>query len=82
MNLQPQVANEVLFEGKEGAYYSWSPSKSPILGEAKVGAGKLVLQPRGFALPHNADSNKIGYVVQGTSACQLGADSENFICMN
>lgn len=68
MNLQPQVANDILFEGKEGAYHSWSPSKFPILGEANVGAGKLVLQPRGFAFPHNADSNKITYVVQGTYA--------------
>lgn len=66
MNLQPQVVNDVLFEGKEGAYYSWSPSKSPVLDEAKVGAGKLVLQPHGFGLPHYADSSKIGYVVQGT----------------
>lgn len=66
MNLQPQSPTLVL-EGKDGAYYNWSPSKFPVLGETKVGAGKVFLQPRGFALPHNADSNKIAYVVQGTS---------------
>ncbi|WOG84361.1 hypothetical protein DCAR_0103544 [Daucus carota subsp. sativus] len=70
MNLQPQVVNEVVFEGEDGAYYSWSPSKLPVLDESKVGGGKLVLQPRGFALPHYADSTKIGFVVQG--CCTVG----------
>lgn len=70
MNLQPHVVDDVVFKGKEGAYYSWSPSISPVLGDAKVGAGKLVLQPRGFALPHYSDSTKIGYVVQG--CCTAG----------
>ena len=69
MNLQPQGVNEVVFEGEDGAYYSWSPSKLPVLDESKVGAGKLVLQPRGFALPHYADSTKIGFVVQGKFIC-------------
>lgn len=69
MNLQPRFVNDVVYKGKEGAYYSWSPSKSTIFGEANVGAGKLVLQPCGFALPHYSDSSKIGYVVQGTFKC-------------
>ncbi|KAH7575742.1 hypothetical protein JRO89_XS02G0206600 [Xanthoceras sorbifolium] len=36
-----------------------------MLGEAKVGAGLLVLKPGGFALPHYTDSSKLGYVLQG-----------------
>ncbi|KAF9666800.1 hypothetical protein SADUNF_Sadunf16G0266200 [Salix dunnii] len=38
----------------------------PMLGKERVGAGRLVLRPRGFALPHYADSSKIGYVLQGS----------------
>ena len=62
--MTPKFAQKV-FEGEGGAYYSWSSSEFPILGEGKVGAGKLVLQPRGFALPHYAGSSKIGYVLGG-----------------
>lgn len=65
LNLEPQMADQTLFEGEGGAYYSWSTANSPLLSEAKIGAGKLVLQPCGFALPHYADSPKIGYVLQG-----------------
>ncbi|KAJ7946629.1 Glutelin type-A 2 [Quillaja saponaria] len=57
-----QIASEV--EG--GKYESWSSSKFPLLGKTNVGAGRLTLQPRGFALPHYADSSKVGYVLQGT----------------
>ena len=59
------MVDQTLFEGEGGAYYSWSSAKSPLLSEAKIGAGKLVLQPYGFALPHSADSPKIGYILQG-----------------
>ncbi|KAJ6298102.1 hypothetical protein OIU76_019269 [Salix suchowensis] len=64
-DLSPKSAQK-LFEGEGGSYYSWSSSGFPMLGEQKVGAGKLVLPPRGFALPHYADSSKIGYVLQGS----------------
>ncbi|XP_050272646.1 glutelin type-B 2-like [Quercus robur] len=64
-DLTPKFAQK-LFEGDGGSYYSWSSSEFPLLRETKVGAGKLVLQPRGFALPHYADSSKIGYVLQGS----------------
>ena len=65
LNLSPQAADTTVAKGNGGAYYVWSASKSPVLGQAKLGAGKLVLQPRGFALPHYADSYKIGFVIQG-----------------
>ncbi|KAK7399676.1 hypothetical protein VNO78_10864 [Psophocarpus tetragonolobus] len=55
-----------MFEGDGGSYYSWSSSEMPILARTNVGAGRLVLHPRGFALPHYADSSKIGYVIQGS----------------
>ncbi|ONI36125.1 hypothetical protein PRUPE_1G570800 [Prunus persica] len=64
MDLTPKQAQK-LFEGDGGAYYIWSSSDVPALVEAKVGAGKLVLQPHGFALPHYSDSSKLGYVLQG-----------------
>ncbi|XP_058076365.1 glutelin type-D 1-like [Magnolia sinica] len=50
-----------------GSYNVWLSSDLPMLSEAKVGAGKLILEPRGLALPHYADSAKIGFVLQGTA---------------
>ncbi|XP_006349431.1 12S seed storage protein CRD-like [Solanum tuberosum] len=48
-----------------GGYYTWSSSQFPVLSQKKIAGGLLVLQPRGFALPHYADSSKIGYVCEG-----------------
>ncbi|KAH7835540.1 hypothetical protein Vadar_027077 [Vaccinium darrowii] len=71
----PRPADTTIFEGEGGSYRSWSSSNFPLLGEAKVGAGILVLHPHGFALPHYADSNKIGYVLQGS--CSVGTVSSS-----
>ncbi|KAJ9687417.1 hypothetical protein PVL29_016060 [Vitis rotundifolia] len=65
LNLAPKFAQKI-FEGEGGTYYSWSSAEYELLKEAKVGGGRFVLQPRGFALPHYSDSNKIGYVLQGS----------------
>ncbi|KAJ9687424.1 hypothetical protein PVL29_016064 [Vitis rotundifolia] len=70
LNLAPKFAQKV-FEGEGGTYYSWSSAEYELLKEAKVGGGRLVLQPRGFALPHYADSNKIGYVLQDIKISNL-----------
>ncbi|KAI9103608.1 hypothetical protein K1719_023231 [Acacia pycnantha] len=64
MDLTPKKA-EAIFEGDGGSYYLWSASHVPTLANNNVGAGRLLLQPQGFALPHYADSDKIGYVLQG-----------------
>ncbi|KAK6156975.1 hypothetical protein DH2020_011223 [Rehmannia glutinosa] len=69
------MADATVYEGEGGGYYAWTPAKSPVLSTAELGAGKLVLKPRGFALPHYADIYKIGYVVQGT--CTVGLVSPN-----
>ncbi|KAG6434618.1 hypothetical protein SASPL_106256 [Salvia splendens] len=69
-NLQPQKADTTIFEGEGGGYYAWTAAKTPVVVEAVIGAGKLVLKPQGFALPHYADASKIGYVIQGT--CTVG----------
>lgn len=58
--------SQKIFDGEGGSYDSWSSSEFPLLSEAKVGAGKLVLHPHGFGLPHYADSSKVGCVLQGT----------------
>ncbi|KAK1583080.1 hypothetical protein Q3G72_020793 [Acer saccharum] len=78
-----------MFEGEGGSYYSWSSKEFAVLGEAMVGAGLLVLKPGGFALPHCADSSKLGYVLQvswwynhGNSNCViafLGETSKAYI---
>ncbi|XP_031128915.1 glutelin type-A 3-like [Ipomoea triloba] len=70
LNLAPQMADQTVYEGEGGGYYSWSTSAAPFLGQAKLAAGKLVLQPLGFALPHYADFKKFGYVLQG--CCVVG----------
>jgi hypothetical protein len=77
-DLSPRLAQQ-LFDGEAGSYYSWSSSEFPLLAEEKVGAGRLVLQPRGFALPHYADSSKIGYVLQGicTNSLILSSSSSS-----
>lgn len=69
-NLAPQMADQTVYEGEGGGYYTWSTSVAPFLAQAKLAAGKLVLQPLGFALPHYADSKKIGFVLQG--CCVVG----------
>ncbi|KAI9103547.1 hypothetical protein K1719_023170 [Acacia pycnantha] len=65
MDLTPKKA-QVMFEGDGGAYSFWSASQVPLLSNNNVAAGCLKLQPHGFALPHYADSPKIGFVLQGT----------------
>jgi len=64
LDLTPKLA-QPMFEGDGGGYYTWSSSQMPVLAATNVGAGRLLLHPRGFALPHYADSSKIGYVIQG-----------------
>lgn len=66
LDLTPKTA-EVLFEGDGGGYYTWWSSKVPLLAKTNMGAGRLVLQPQGFALPHYADISKVGYVLEGQS---------------
>ncbi|XP_014506003.1 legumin B [Vigna radiata var. radiata] len=65
IDLTPKKA-EALFEGDGGGYYTWTTSQVPLLAKEYLGAGRLLLQPRGFALPHYADSSKLGYVIQGS----------------
>ncbi|CAN4110668.1 unnamed protein product [Withania somnifera] len=48
-----------------GGYYTWSTTQFPLLSQKKLAAGLLLLHPRGFALPHYADSSKFAYVSQG-----------------
>ncbi|KAJ0935012.1 putative rmlC-like cupin domain superfamily, rmlC-like jelly roll protein [Helianthus annuus] len=61
-----EKADKTLFEGDSGGLYAWSNSKTPLLSDLKVGAGKLLLHPFGFFLPHYGDSNKICFVLEGT----------------
>ncbi|KAK7359089.1 hypothetical protein VNO77_01035 [Canavalia gladiata] len=65
LDFTPKTA-EALFEGDGGGYYTWSSSQMSVLAKTNVGAGRLVLQPRGFALPHYADVSKVGYVIEGS----------------
>nr|GMC84546.1 glutelin type-A 3 isoform X1 [Ipomoea batatas] len=74
-SLAPQKADQTIYEGEGGGYYTWSTSGAPFLSQPKLGAGKLVLQPNGFVLPHYTDAKKIGYVLQGR--CVVGIISPN-----
>ncbi|WCJ18302.1 RmlC-like cupins superfamily protein [Euphorbia peplus] len=72
--LSPKT-EQLIFDGEGGSYSVWSASE---FAETNVGGGKLVLHPHGFALPHYADSSKIGFVLQGTLGNFAGFSS-NFI---
>lgn len=65
MSLLALEKPQMLTEGDGGSYASWNTIVFPYLGTAKVSGGFLTLKPRGFAFPHYADCNKIGYVIQG-----------------
>lgn len=54
-----------LFEGDGGSYFAWPEGEHPILVEAKVGAGKVLLRPFGLGFPRFADSSKVALVLQG-----------------
>ncbi|KAJ9538079.1 hypothetical protein OSB04_030812 [Centaurea solstitialis] len=73
--LVAEMADQTVYEGEGGAYYAWTPSKSPLLSEYKLGASKLLLHPLGFVFPHFFDSSKIGYVLQGS--CTIGLVTPN-----
>ncbi|OIW00567.1 hypothetical protein TanjilG_24297 [Lupinus angustifolius] len=64
LDLTPKTA-ETLLEGEGGGYYNWTSSQMPLLAKNNLCAGRLVLHPQGFALPHYADASKLGIVLQG-----------------
>ncbi|XP_077231022.1 glutelin type-D 1-like [Tasmannia lanceolata] len=64
VDLSPKSPQK-LYGSDGGSYYIWSSTDLPMLSEGKLGAAKLVLEQGGLALPHYADSSKIGYVLQG-----------------
>ncbi|XVF40315.1 hypothetical protein PTKIN_Ptkin01aG0103600 [Pterospermum kingtungense] len=69
MDLSPKFPR-TLVENEGGGYYNWGVADSKVLGEAKVAAGKLVLKPRGLALPHYSDCSKVSFVLEGD--CGVG----------
>lgn len=60
-DLSPKLPQN-FYASDGGSYSVWDV---PTFYEVKVGAGRLILAPRGLALPHYADAAKIGYVLQG-----------------
>ncbi|KAG9442472.1 hypothetical protein H6P81_018326 [Aristolochia fimbriata] len=70
VDLSPKFPKKFM-ESEGGSYHVWLSSDLPMLSEAKVGAGKLVLEPRGLALPHYADCSKLAFVVQGSGITGL-----------
>ncbi|KGN57581.1 legumin J [Cucumis sativus] len=70
LNLKPMDPSN-FFTGEGGSFHKWFPSDFPIISQTKVGAGRLLLHPRGFAVPHNSDSSKVGYVLQGSGVAGI-----------
>ncbi|KAJ8485541.1 hypothetical protein OPV22_018026 [Ensete ventricosum] len=68
--LSPTLSKSI-FEGAGGSYATWSGADLPLLTDAKLGGGKLVLKPLGLALPHYSDSSKVGYVLEGRAVVGL-----------
>ncbi|WMV12441.1 hypothetical protein MTR67_005826 [Solanum verrucosum] len=60
-----------------GGYYTWSSTQFPVLSQKKIAAGLLVLQHRGFALPHYSDSSKIAYVCEGECIAGLTSPEDS-----
>lgn len=76
MEFDLKAMNDQTFsESDGGAYYNWPSSQFPVLSKADVAAGRLVLRPRGFALPHYSDSSKVGYVTQGELISMFNLDT-------
>ncbi|OMP01560.1 11-S seed storage protein, plant [Corchorus olitorius] len=69
LNLSPKFPR-VFAEAEGAGIYNWAASDSPVLAQAKLAAGKLIMKPGGLALPHYADCSKIGYVLEGN--CGVG----------
>ncbi|KAH1040404.1 hypothetical protein J1N35_042147 [Gossypium stocksii] len=76
MELYPKFPTTFI-ETEGGGCYNWAAADSPMLGEAKVAACKLVLKPQGFALPHYADCPKVGYALEGKCGVGLTIPAAN-----
>ncbi|OMO74254.1 11-S seed storage protein, plant [Corchorus capsularis] len=70
LNLSPKFPRVFAEAEGVGIYYNWAASDSPVLAQAKLAAGKLIMKPGSLALPHYADCPKIGYVLEGN--CGVG----------
>ncbi|KAG6495982.1 glutelin type-D 1-like [Zingiber officinale] len=70
IDLTPRLSKKS-YGGDGGAYYSWSAEELPMLRAASIGAAKILLEKRGFALPSYSDSSKVAYVLQGTGTCGI-----------
>lgn len=75
--LTPKLAPKKLFAGDGGSYHLWAPSDFPLLKNLNLGAAILLLNPAGFALPHCADSSKLGYVLQGEGIAGMVLDQSS-----
>ncbi|RWV78483.1 hypothetical protein GW17_00060545 [Ensete ventricosum] len=71
--LSPTLSKSI-FEGAGGSYATWSGADLPLLTDAKLGGGKLVLKPLGLALPHYSDSSKVGYVLEACGIREAEAE--------
>ncbi|XP_041010811.1 legumin type B-like [Juglans microcarpa x Juglans regia] len=71
LDLSPRLAKRV-YGGDGGPYYAWSPSELPMLRDrGNIGAAKLALGKKGFALPRYSDSAKVAYVLQGNGVAGI-----------
>eukprot|EP00252_Welwitschia_mirabilis_P009811 TRINITY_DN22688_c0_g1_i1.p1 TRINITY_DN22688_c0_g1~~TRINITY_DN22688_c0_g1_i1.p1 ORF type:complete len:369 (+),score=56.30 TRINITY_DN22688_c0_g1_i1:96-1202(+) len=68
--LTPAAPREIV-SNDGGSYYAWNSDDLSMLAEARIGASKLYLNPRGFALPYYSDSSKVAYVLQGSGVAGI-----------
>ncbi|EFJ18494.1 hypothetical protein SELMODRAFT_34606, partial [Selaginella moellendorffii] len=64
VDLTPQSPNARFCANDGGNYEFWLSAHSKMLKEARVGASRFSLNPRGLLMPKYSDSNQIFYVLE------------------
>ncbi|EFJ36160.1 hypothetical protein SELMODRAFT_78690 [Selaginella moellendorffii] len=71
VDLTPRSPNARLCANDGGIYEFWLSARSKMLKEARVGASRFSLNPRGLLMPKYSDSNQIFYVLEGNGKVGL-----------
>ncbi|KAL4563632.1 hypothetical protein LXL04_027677 [Taraxacum kok-saghyz] len=70
IDLSPKMPKKS-YGGEGGSYHAWCPNELPMLKQGNIGAGKLLLEKEGLALPRFSDSAKVAYVLQGSGVAGI-----------
>ncbi|XP_024541015.1 11S globulin seed storage protein 2 [Selaginella moellendorffii] len=77
VDLTPQSPNARFCANDGGNYEFWLSAHSKMLKEARVGASRFSLNPRGLLMPKYSDSNQIFYVLEVFCVSETRAKASN-----